>query len=92
MKPHPKAENTAQRGSGKLHGKIAIITGGDSGIGRAVAVSFAKEGADVCVVYLEEHRDAKEPNNLSNNTVVNVCLSTATLATRNSAPGLLTKQ
>src|SRR5213592_891018 len=60
MKPRPKAEDKSQRGTGKLCGKVAIITGGDSGIGRAVAIAFAKEGADVSVVYLEEHKDAKE--------------------------------
>ena len=64
MKPRPKAEDKRQRGSSKLQGKVAIITGGDSGIGRAVAVAFAKEGADVSVVYLEEHRDAKETEQL----------------------------
>ena len=48
------------RGSGKLEGMAAIVTGGDSGIGRAVAVLFAREGADVAVVYLEEHGDAEE--------------------------------
>src|SRR6478735_10186006 len=48
------------RGSGKLQGFAAIITGGDSGIGRAVAVLFAREGADVTVAYLDEHRDARE--------------------------------
>ncbi|ANE42501.1 SDR family oxidoreductase [Deinococcus puniceus] len=47
------------RGSGKLEGKVALITGGDSGIGRAVAVHFAREGADVAVLYLDEHEDAK---------------------------------
>lgn len=47
------------RGSGKLEGKVAIITGGDSGIGRAVAVHFAREGADVALLYLNEHEDAK---------------------------------
>ena len=47
------------RGSGKLQGKVAIITGGDSGIGRAVAVLFAREGADVAIAYLNEHEDAK---------------------------------
>lgn len=48
------------KGSGKLKGLTAIITGGDSGIGRAVAILFAREGADVSIVYLNEHRDAKE--------------------------------
>src|ERR671937_1146323 len=64
MNPRPKAEDEKQRGSGKLQGKVAIITGGDSGIGRAVAIAFAKEGADVTVVYLEEHKDAKETEQL----------------------------
>src|SRR5437764_1069995 len=60
MTPQPKSEDDKHRGSGKLDGKIALITGGDSGIGRAVAIAFAKEGADVAIVYLEEDRDAKE--------------------------------
>ena len=60
MTPRPKAEDAKHRGSGKLQDKVAIITGGDSGIGRAVAIAFAKEGADVAVVYLNEHKDARE--------------------------------
>ena len=60
MKPLPKAEDKTNAEAANCRGKVAIITGGDSGIGRAVAVALAKEGADVSVVYLEEHRDAKE--------------------------------
>jgi NAD(P)-dependent dehydrogenase (short-subunit alcohol dehydrogenase family) len=60
MIPRPKASDPAHRGSGKLQGKAALITGGDSGIGRAVAIAFAREGADVCISYLDEHEDAKE--------------------------------
>ncbi|MBV9008821.1 MAG: SDR family oxidoreductase [Verrucomicrobia bacterium] len=64
MTPRPKAEDEKHRGSGKLEGKVALITGGDSGIGRAVAIAFAKEGADVAIGYLNEHRDAKETRRL----------------------------
>ena len=60
MKPRPEFEDAAYRGAGKLQDQVAIITGGDSGIGRAVAVAFAKEGAHVAIVYLNEHRDAEE--------------------------------
>ncbi|WP_027409993.1 SDR family oxidoreductase [Anoxybacteroides tepidamans] len=59
MTPRPIFDNPNYKGSGKLQNKVAIITGGDSGIGRAVAVAFAKEGADVAIVYLDEHEDAK---------------------------------
>jgi NAD(P)-dependent dehydrogenase (short-subunit alcohol dehydrogenase family) len=56
----PRFQAPDYRGSGKLAGMTAIVTGGDSGIGRAVAVLFAREGADVAIFYLNEHKDAKE--------------------------------
>src|SRR5690606_1335083 len=64
MTPEPIVIRSNYRGSGKLQDKVALITGGDSGIGRSVAVMFAREGADVAVVYLEEDQDAKETQRL----------------------------
>src|SRR5437764_12358594 len=64
MTPRPSSENAAYIPSGKLEGKAALITGGDSGIGRAVAIAFAKEGADVAILYLNEHEDAEETRRL----------------------------
>lgn len=60
MYPEPEIIREDYVGSGKLAGKVAIITGGDSGIGRAVAVHFAREGADLLITYLNEHKDAQE--------------------------------
>lgn len=60
MKPIPQTENDSVSAGNKLLGKVAVITGGDSGIGRAVALLFAKEGADIAIIYLNEHKDAKE--------------------------------
>jgi NAD(P)-dependent dehydrogenase (short-subunit alcohol dehydrogenase family) len=58
MEPKPRSEMRHYRAAGKLERRAALITGGDSGIGRAVAIGFAKEGADVAIVYLDEHDDA----------------------------------
>jgi NAD(P)-dependent dehydrogenase (short-subunit alcohol dehydrogenase family) len=60
LRPRPISENPKLSGSGKLRNKVAIITGGDSGIGRAVAYAFAKEGANIAIAYLDEQRDAEE--------------------------------
>jgi NAD(P)-dependent dehydrogenase (short-subunit alcohol dehydrogenase family) len=60
MTPRPDHGEKSYRGSGRLTGKAAVITGGDSGIGRAVAIAFAREGADVLISYLSEHEDAED--------------------------------
>lgn len=60
MQPQPVADYMKVKGSGKLYNKTALITGGDSGIGRSVAILFAKEGADVSIIYYNEHADAKD--------------------------------
>ena len=64
MKPRPDHGETSYKGSGRLLGRKALITGGDSGIGRAVAVAMAREGAKIAVVYLDEHKDANETRDL----------------------------
>src|SRR5436190_3171467 len=60
MTPKPDHGEESYRGSGRLAGKSALITGADSGIGRAVAIAFAREGADVLISYLSEHDDAEQ--------------------------------
>jgi NAD(P)-dependent dehydrogenase (short-subunit alcohol dehydrogenase family) len=60
MRPAPDHGETSYRGSGRLAGKAAVVTGADSGIGKAVAIAFAREGADVVISYLNEHEDAED--------------------------------
>jgi NAD(P)-dependent dehydrogenase (short-subunit alcohol dehydrogenase family) len=60
LNPRPDHGEQSYQGSGRLTGKAAVITGGDSGIGRAVAIAYAREGADVLIAYLDEHDDARE--------------------------------
>jgi NAD(P)-dependent dehydrogenase (short-subunit alcohol dehydrogenase family) len=64
MNPRPDHGETSYKGAGRLEGKKAVITGGDSGIGRAVAIAYAREGADVLIAYLNEHDDAREVKHL----------------------------
>jgi len=64
MSPAPVYEIESYKAAGKLENKVAVITGGDSGIGRAVAVNFAREGADIAIVYLKENDDARETEEL----------------------------
>ena len=74
MHPQPIEVDENYKGSGKLKGKTAIITGGDSGIGRSVSLYFAKEGADVAIVYLNEHEDANKTKDMLENEGVRCML------------------
>jgi NAD(P)-dependent dehydrogenase (short-subunit alcohol dehydrogenase family) len=74
MKPQPVFDYPERKGSNKLWGKIAVITGGDSGIGRAVSILFAKEGADIAIIYLSETADAEETKRIIENEYKRNCL------------------
>jgi NAD(P)-dependent dehydrogenase (short-subunit alcohol dehydrogenase family) len=74
MRPKPLFDDPSVKGSGKLYGKTAVITGGDSGIGRAVAILFAKEGADIAIIYLSEHQDARETQHIIETEYNRICL------------------
>src|SRR6187200_1458802 len=82
MRPKPDHGEESYRGSGRLAGKKAVITGGDSGIGRAVAIAFAREGADVLISYLSEHDDAKDTAELVEDAGRKVVLIAGDLADR----------
>lgn len=74
MVPQPVFNDPVARPSGKLNGKTAVITGGDSGIGRAIAALFAKEGADIAIVYYNEHEDARETKRIVEEDFGGKCL------------------
>ncbi len=74
MRPHPVFDRPELPGSNKLKNKIAFISGGDSGIGKAVSILFAKEGADIAIAYLDEHSDAKETKKIIEEQYGKKCL------------------
>ncbi|USA38810.1 SDR family oxidoreductase [Pelagerythrobacter marinus] len=88
LEPKPEWE-PRYPGSGRLKGKVAIVTGGDSGIGRATAVLFAREGANVAIAYLEEHDDANKTRELCEAEGAEVLLSAGDLGDPKHADGLV---
>ena len=85
LEPAADHGETSYRGSGKLEGKVALITGADSGIGKAVALAFAREGADVVVLYLNEDTDAEETARLVREAGRRVLTLAGTFVTRPTA-------
>jgi len=86
LDPPPMYDAPFYQGSGKLKDAVAIVTGGDSGIGRAVAVLYAREGADIALLYLDEHDDAALTKRASRTRGGAASRSPATSASANSAP------
>lgn len=86
MQPAPDHGEESYRESGRLTGKKARITGGDSGIGRAVAIAFAREGADVLIAYLNEDEDAQDTAQWIEEPAVKPCWPETTSATSSIAP------
>jgi len=91
MDPKPDHGETSYRGSGRLAGKKAVITGGDSGIGRAVAIAFAREGADVVIAYLDEEQDAQETAQLVKEAGRQAVLFAGDIAKRETCEALVGK-
>jgi len=91
MQPKPDHGEDSYRGSGKLTGKKALITGADSGIGSAVALAFAREGADILVSYLNEHDDAKETRRLVEQTGRKAVLAAGDVASASFCRSLVKK-
>lgn len=91
MDPVPDCGEESYKGSGRLEGKVALITGADSGIGRAVAIAFAREGADLVIGYLDEHEDAKGTAKIVEASGRKCVLVPGDLANREACVGLVSK-
>lgn len=91
MNPEPEYINPNYKGSNKLEGKVAMITGGDSGIGRAVSVHFAKEGADIAIIFLDEHGDAEDTKRVVEQTGQKCVLFSGDIGSQSFCESVVTK-